>query len=202
MLEPLQQRWRQSWPRAKETWSPFVKLQEPIWCQYSVDARREGLQGSFAMIRLTDHRIVIDLEGVIRSGVQDYSLEILAHEIGHHIYTPANLRDNAVAMGRIRWGLADIESRAPFVANIYEDMLINDKLHRFKQMNMAAVYRQVNEGIQYSEMWRLIMRSFEYLWKLGRGMLAGDPKFHTAKIDADASLTCLYTAAIFICLNR
>ena len=146
------------------------------------------MQGSFAMIRLTDHRIVIDLEEVLRTGVEEYALEILAHEIGHHIYTPANLRDNAIAMGRIRWALADIESRAPFVANIYEDMLINDKLHRFKQMNMAAVYAQVNKGIEFSEVWTLIMRSFEYLWKLSRGTLAADPKFHSPKIDADASL--------------
>lgn len=188
ILEPLKEKWRNQWQEAKRTWGLFVKLQEPIWCNYTVDARKEGLEGSFAMIRLTDHRIVIDLEEVLRSGVENYPLEILAHEIGHHIYTPANLRDNAIAMGRIRWGLADIENRAPFVANIYEDMLINDKLHRFKQLNMAAVYAQVNKDIQYSEVWILIMRSFEYLWKLSRGTLAGDPKRHAQKMDADASL--------------
>jgi hypothetical protein len=188
ILEEVKLKWRTNWPLAKRTWSPFVKLQEPIWCHYTADAGTEGLQGSFAMIRLTDHRIVIDLEEVIRSGVADYSLQILAHEIGHHIYTPANLRDNAIAMGRIRWGLADIENRAAFVANIYEDMLINDKLHRTKQLDMAAVYAQINKGIQYSEVWILIMRSFEYLWKLRRSELAGNAKLHTAKIDADASL--------------
>lgn len=188
VLEPLKRRWTESWPGAKAVWSPFVKLQEPVWCLYTADARNEGLQGSFAMIRLTDHRIVIDLEEVFRSGVGEYAVEILAHEIGHHIYTPANLRDNAVTLGRIRWGLADIESRAPFVANIYEDMLINDKLHRFKGQNMAAVYAAVNKGLDYSEVWRLIMRSFEYLWRLSRGTLAGEPAFHTAKLDADASL--------------
>lgn len=187
-IEPLKSQWRSNWQKAKQIWSPFVKLQEPIWCNYSIDARREGLQGSFAMIRLTDHRIVIDLEEVLRSGVGAYAIEILAHEIGHHIYTPANLRDNAITMGRIRWALADIESRAPFVANIYEDMLINDKLHRFKQLNMAAVYAQINKGIEFSEVWTLIMRSFEYLWKLNRGTLANDLKLHSQKIDADASL--------------
>lgn len=188
VTEAVKLNWQQHWQQARETWSPFVKLQEPVWCTYTADALKQGLQGSFAMIRLTDHRIVIDLEKVVRSGIENFPLQVLAHEIGHHIYTPANLRDNAVVLGRIRWALAGIEDRAPFVANIYEDMLINDRLHRFKQLNMSAVYEQLNKGIQYSDLWRLIMRGFEYLWKLTRGTLAGDPKQHTAKIDADASL--------------
>ncbi|MFZ6008785.1 MAG: hypothetical protein ACOYXT_00440 [Bacteroidota bacterium] len=192
MFETAQEKmlrlWRDTWPKAREVWSPFIKLREPQWCMSSEAAAKEGLTGSFAMIRLTDHRIVIDLEKVVDLGVGDYALQVLAHEIGHHIYTPANLRDNAVLLGRIRWALADLESKAGFVANIYEDLIINDMLHRTKNLDMAVVYQQLNKDISFSSLWTLMMRAFEYLWKLNRGELATDPSSHSERIDADASL--------------
>src|SRR5687767_13027614 len=100
MLESAEEKmltqWRAVWPQAQHVWSAFIKLREPHWCLSSAHAAKEGLTGSFAMIRLTDHRIVIDLEKVVKLGVGKYSTQVLAHEIGHHIYTPANLHDNAV----------------------------------------------------------------------------------------------------------
>ena len=187
-LEEIRQRWQQNWDRARKVWSPFVKLREPIWCMSSHQAAAEGLSESFAAIRLNDHRILIDIEKVAKLGLQDFSLQVLAHEIGHHVYTPANLRDNAILFSRIRWSLADIEDRAPFVSNIYEDLLINDMLQRSKKLDMAAVYQQVNKDISFSEVWLLVMRTYEYLWKLKRGTLATALHLHSSKIDADASL--------------
>lgn len=182
------ERWRAVWPQARSVWSAFIKLREPHWCLSSEEAEKEGLTKSFAMIRLTDHRIVIDIEKVVTFGVGDYAIQVLAHEIGHHIYTPANLRDNAVLIGRIRWGLADMNKKAAFVANIYEDFIINDILHRSKNLDMAVVYQQLNKDVSFSSLWTLIMRTYEYLWKLKRGTLATELSFHTNKIDADASL--------------
>src|SRR3954451_9672815 len=115
-LENICFAWKENWPQARSVWSPFVKLREPIWCLTSKEAANEGLTGSFAMIRLNDHRIVIDIDKVNTYGVADFSMQVLAHEIGHHVYSPANLHDNATLLARIRWGLADIEDRAPFVA--------------------------------------------------------------------------------------
>ncbi len=180
--------WQSAWPDAKKIWSDFVRLREPVWCITTEEARKEGLKGSFAMIRLKDHRIVIDLEAAEQLGVSSYALQILAHEIGHHIYTPANLYDNSRLLSRIRWGLAGLENRAPFVANLYEDLLINDRLHRLKKLDMAAVFEQVNKGIPFSKLWTLYMRSYEYLWKLKRGTLAVAPSFYSDELDADASL--------------
>lgn len=188
-LETVLKHWKESWQQAKQVWSPFVKLREPVWCVTSAEAKKEGLTGSFAMIRLSDHRIVIDLEKVLEEGVADYPVEILAHEIGHHIYTPANLHENAVLLSRIRWCLADIEDRAPFVANLYADLLINDTLQRKKSLQMAAVYQKINrQGASTSKVWQFYMRTFEYLWKLDRGALGAKPKKQDPMIDADASL--------------
>lgn len=186
--EILKQNWQSSWDKARATWSPFVKLREPVWCLSSSEARKEGLTGSFAMIRLSDHRIVIDLEEVLKLDVGGCALQVLAHEIGHHIYTPANLHDNAILLSRIQWGLAGIENRTAFVANIYSDFLINDMLQRSKGLDMAVVYQKVNKGIEFSNLWTLLMRTYEHLWRLGRGMLTGSSRFQSPSIDADASL--------------
>jgi hypothetical protein len=187
-IELLCNQWKEIWPAAKQVWNPFVKLREPVWCLQSEKATLQGLTGSFAMIRLNDHRIVIDLERIKTEGLDSFAIEILAHEIGHHIYTPANLHDNAKLLYNIRWGLADIENRAPFVANLYADMLINDTLQRSRNLNMAGVYQQINRKSGFSKLWVLFMRTYEYLWRMERGSLATATDMHSPAIDADASL--------------
>ncbi|KAF2336963.1 DUF58 domain-containing protein [Flavobacterium daemonense] len=180
--------WKSHWQQAKLEWNPMLRLQEPIWCLSNEDAYKEGLTGSFAMIRLTDHRIVINLEEIVERNIIDYPLEVLAHEIGHHIFTPANLYDNAVLLNRIRFGLPGIEDRAPMVANLYADFLINDKLQRINKLRMSEVYQAINSEDSFSEFWTLMMRTYEYLWRLNRGELATKSSLHSKKIDSDASL--------------
>jgi hypothetical protein len=187
-IEDVLSTWKEHWPQARQIWNPFVKLREPQWCITSKEAAKEGLTGSFAMIRLSDHRIVIDMEKVVKEEVGEFYLEVLAHEIGHHVYTPANLYDHAGMLSRIRWGLAGIEDRAPFVANLYADLLINDNLQRSKNLNMSGVYQQMNKEVSFSKVWMFYMRTYEYLWKLNRGTLATAMKMHSPAIDADASL--------------
>jgi len=187
-IKAIHQQWRTDWTAAKKTWSNYIKLREPLWCFLTKDARLAGLTGSFAMIRLTDHRIVIDLEQIYHLELGDYGLQILAHEIGHHIYTPANLYDNALLLSRIRWVMAGMEDRAPMVANIYEDLLINDRLQRTKELDMISIFQQLNKETTFSKFWMLYMRTYEYLWRLKRGTLAIDKKFASPVIDADASL--------------
>ncbi|TCN60107.1 hypothetical protein D0809_09240 [Flavobacterium circumlabens] len=180
--------WKSHWQPAKLEWNPLLRLQEPIWCLSNEEAVKEGLTGSFAMIRLTDHRIVINLEEIVQRGITDYATEVLAHEIGHHIFTPANLYDNAILLNRIRFALPGIEDRAPMVSNLYADFLINDKLQRIHKLRMSEVYQAINSEDTFSEFWTLMMRTYEYLWRLNRGELATNLSFHSKKIDSDASL--------------
>ncbi|MBP4142226.1 hypothetical protein J3S90_10470 [Flavobacterium sp. P4023] len=180
--------WKSLWPQAKLEWNPLLRLQEPIWCLSHQEAKEEGLTGSFAMIRLTDHRIVINLEEIVERHIEGYALEVLAHEIGHHIFTPANLYDNAILLNRIRFGLPGIENRAPMVSNLYADFLINDKLQRVNKLSMSEVYKAINTEDTFTEFWTLMMRTYEYLWRLNRGELATKLSLHSKKIDADASL--------------
>ena len=114
----LKSRWSEAWPAALAAWSRYTQIQPPLLCETSSAARAEGLAGSFAMIRLQDQVIVVDLPLTESSGVSDYAVEILAHEIGHHVLAPATLTDHARCLARMRRALPTLEARAPLVANL------------------------------------------------------------------------------------
>lgn len=169
-LQPLQAAWQVAWPQALALWGRFVQLHDPIWCLTPEEERREQLSGSFAMIRLVDHSIVISLKQVQEQQLNRFALEILAHEIGHHVYCPADLTDNARLLARIRAGLPTKENLAPMISNLYSDLLINDRLQRAAELDLAGVYRQL--GTQSgSRVWSLYMRIYELLWALVPGTL-------------------------------
>jgi hypothetical protein len=170
-LSHLRADWQAAWPGALELWSRYTRLSNPIWCDTTEAARAEGLTGSFAMIRLTDQAIVIDLAQVAGLKLDAYATEVLAHEIGHHILVPADLGDHARMLARIRHGLPALEAYAPLVANLYADLLINDRLQRSAGLRMAEVYQALRSGNDTTQLWRFYMRIYEILWSMPRGAL-------------------------------
>ena len=184
-LETLRDDWLAVWPKALNTWSPYVKLTEPTWCYTPADEKKEGLTGSFAMIRLLDHRVVISLRQIEADKLQDFALQILAHEIGHHVYCPADLTDNARLTARLRKGLPSREHLAPFISNLYSDLLINDRLQRSAGLSMAAVYQQLQTP-QLDRLWMLYMRTYELLWRLPSQTLAKG--MTDTRVNSDAQL--------------
>jgi hypothetical protein len=185
--EQLTGRWRAAWPQALAVWSRYTHLHDPRLCATTLAAAKEGLHGSFAMIRLADQSVVIDLEAVRKYGLEDYAVEILAHEIGHHVLAPANATDHMRMLARIRRGLPSLEDQAPLVANLYTDLGINDRLQRDKGLRMADIYRALTRTAgPRNPMWTFYMRLYEHLWQLERGALAGNGV--TEAIDADAWL--------------
>jgi len=181
----LQQRWQEAWPAALEAWSRFTRLRPPLLCATAKDAAREGLEGSFAMIRLSDQAVVISLPQVVASKVDDFPVEILAHEVGHHVLAPANLTSHARSIARIRHALPTVEAHAPMVANLYTDLLINDRLQRAAELRMAEVWRRLTPSAP-GRLWTLYLRIYELLWALGRGEL-GAP-FQDDRLEGDALL--------------
>jgi hypothetical protein len=165
-LLPLQERWQAEWAGALSDWSPFIQLHEPKWCFTVEDEKRESLSGSFAMIRLRDHSVVISLRQIQAEGLQEFGREVLAHEIGHHVYCPADLIDNARLIANIRRGLPGVEVQAPYVSNLYSDLLINDHLQRARGRDMAGVYGVLKKTAGNSDLWQFYMRIYEILWTL------------------------------------
>ncbi len=181
------QRWEKDWNLALSLWSDYTMLRQPIWCRSQKEAARQGLTGSFAMIRLTDHLVVINIEDVMAYNLVDDGLPILAHEIGHHVMAPANLYDHGKLIARMQMTLAGIEDRTPLVANLYTDQLINQHLFVNCSLDMAGIYRKINTINTTSRVWQWMMRSFEILWKLDKGYLASREPI-SQEMEADAIL--------------
>jgi hypothetical protein len=178
------QAWADAWEPALHCWSKFTRLHSPAWCLSAAEAEERGMPAEvFAMIRLVDHEVVINLQEIERSKVAAFAKEILAHEIGHHVYCPANLTDNARLLARIRAGLPSVERFAPMVSNLYADLLINDRLQR-QGLDMAGVYVALRAS--GGELWTLYMRTYEVLWSLPRHTLAVGEI--TEALDVDAQL--------------
>ena len=173
-LESLRETWAATWAPALAAWSKFTRLRPPMLCLTEHDARREGLTGSFAMIRLHDQSVVVSLPEVVACGVEQFPLEVLAHEIGHHVLAPATLTDHARMIARMRWALPTVEHHAATVANLYTDILINDRLQRSAGLRLADVYRTLGEREGGGgAVWALYIRIYEILWSLPRGSLGG-----------------------------
>lgn len=173
----LLQSWQDAWPQALEVWSKYTRLSHPQLCASSVEAAKEGLLGSFAMIRLLDQRVVVDLAAVERLGLQGHAVEILAHEIGHHVLVPGTVTEQLRLLARIRKALPTLGHQAPMVANLYADLIINDRLQRQAGLRLADVYRALagseSAGTPRSEAWNLYLRIYENLWRLAPGSLGG-----------------------------
>lgn len=180
--------WRAAWPTALATWSRFIRLRDPQLCESKVAAAHEGLSGAFAMIRLVDKSVVIDLEGIGALSLDDHAVEILAHEIGHHVLAPATATDSFRLIARLRRALPTLERHAPMVANLYTDLLINDRLQRQSGLDIAGVYRRMatREGGARSRLWTLYVGMSESLWSLEKGSLGG-PR-GDAEMEGDAWL--------------
>ncbi|KHA78512.1 hypothetical protein NC77_12305 [Janthinobacterium lividum] len=186
-------RWRAAWPEALAAWSKFTRLRDPNLCASRVEASRQGLSGSFAMIRLLDQSVVVDLPLVTELGLDDYALEVLAHEIGHHILAPGSASDQFRLLARMRRALPTLEQHAPMVANLYTDLFINDRLQRQANLRMADIYRKLQHGRSAEAnakssggVWTLYMRIYENLWQLQKGELGGGSA--DERLDTDAWL--------------
>ncbi|GMU43234.1 MAG: VWA domain-containing protein [Xanthomonadales bacterium] len=184
----LAERWSAAWPDALAAWSPYTRLKPPLLLETSAAAKKQGLSSSFAMIRLVDQTVVIDLEGVCRLGIGDYAVEVLAHEIGHHVYAPASITEHTRSLARMLPALPTLAQHAPMVANLYTDLLINDRLMRSAGLRMPPLMQAVVKGTKQgksSKLWTLYLRTYELLWGMERGSLCGRVlKTPTAPVDA------------------
>jgi hypothetical protein len=177
--ESLLDKWRAAWPQALACWSRYTRLHDARLCKTSVEAAAEGLAGSFAMIRIADQSVVIDMQAVARLGLQDYAVEVLAHEIGHHVLAPGSALDHFRMLARMRRALPTLEATAPMVANLYTDLFINDRLQRQAGLRIAGIYRILaapkpgKEKRAPGAVWQLYMRIYEHLWQQEKGSLGG-----------------------------
>ena len=177
--EQLVAQWRAAWPKALSHWSKYTRLHDPLLCCTSLEAEKQGLSGSFAMIRLADKSVVIDLPRIREYGLEDRAVEVLAHEIGHHVLAPATPADHFRLIARFRRGLPTLENHAAMVANLFTDLLINDRLQRQEALSMDSIYRAIDRvnlaKLHHApgKLWQFYTGIYEELWSLERGSLGG-----------------------------
>jgi hypothetical protein len=186
----LAARWQAAWPEALARWSPYTQLRPPTYYESDAAAGDSGMAGQIAAIRLEDQSVMVNLETVRRLGLADHALAVLAHEIGHHVYVPGNLADNARMLAAVKPVLFGLSNEAAhLVANLYGDLLLNDRLQRRAGVDVAAVYRRLREAKPAgapTQTWRVYTRTYEHLWRLPPGTLA--PPGVTDEMNADAAL--------------
>lgn len=181
----MTEEWFARWPEALRAWGRFVRVHEPMLCTTTKTARQAGLTGSFAMFRLDDRTVVLDLAEISKLGLGDLPVEVMAHEIGHHVLCPADLADNGQLLSRMRRALPNLETHAPLIGNLYADLLINDRLQRSRGLRMDQVYARLGTGPS-GPLWTLYMRICEILWSLPAGTLTPAPV--DPALDGDAQL--------------
>lgn len=183
--EGLRDAWNARWGDALAAWSKLVRLAPPRWCLTEQDEAREGMMDTFAQIRHADHAVVLSAPRLLAEGLGAFAVEIMGHEIGHHVYCPGDMTDRGRMLARLRRALPGKEAQAPMVANVYADLLINDRLQRSAGLDMAGVWRALGRHPGAGRFWTLYMRIVEHLWRLPRGELAGE---HDERTDVDAQL--------------
>jgi len=173
-LASLKTEWTAAWPAAVDVWSRYTQLRDPVYFESDTEAKAFDMAGQIAAIRLLDHGIMVNLKTIRDKDLGQFAVPILAHEIGHHLFVPGNLTDNARMLGAIRRVLGQVSADVPhFVANLYGDLQINDRLQRRHNIDIAGVYAAINaEKINKpSVVWQIYTRIYEHLWSLKPGSL-------------------------------
>ncbi|GEM_PF-129409 len=165
-LGVLRQRWQAAWPEALAAWGRFTRLGAPTL--HGPATVPEGV-GSFAWFSTTRVSVHVDLAEVVELGIEDHAVAVLAHEVGHHVLSPGDLTTSALLVARTRAGLVDQDQLAPLTANLWSDLLINDRLQRRAGIDLAGLWRALGPGT--STVMQTVLRADEILWGLPRGDL-------------------------------
>ncbi|HLX64997.1 MAG TPA: VWA domain-containing protein [Planctomycetota bacterium] len=197
----LLKRWEDTWQAALSVWSSFTMLRAPTFFREDAEAKADGMAGEIAAIRLVDQTVMVNLNTIRGLGIEDKALEVLAHEIGHHVFVPANMTDSArmfVIFKRVYSTLPANVSH--MLGNLYGDLMINYRLQPSPPrdgLDIAGVYRKLKESAERkkdasgkiapaSDVWKVYTRTYEFLWKLRKETLA--PEGLGDDYDGDARL--------------
>lgn len=167
-LDAVRARWADAWPQALAAWGRFTRLHAPVL--HGADDVPGGV-GSFAWFSCTEVEVHIDLADVLRRGLGDHAVAVLAHEVGHHVLSPGDLSTSARLVARARDGLIDLPAAAPVVANLWSDLLVNDRLQRRAGLDLAGLWTAIGPPAADDVVMQLVARTNELLWSLPSGTL-------------------------------
>ncbi|MFC8190425.1 hypothetical protein ACFUMH_02045 [Cellulomonas sp. NPDC057328] len=165
-LDALAEAWRARWPDALAAWGRASRMHPPVLHTSPVPGAR-----SFAWYDTRRVEVHADLVHALALGVEDHALAVLAHEVGHHLLAPVDRRTGLRIAARVRAGLVDQDHLVGVVANLWCDLLVNDRLQRTGGADWAATWRALAPASD--PLMALVLRADEMLWHQPRGSLTG-----------------------------
>ena len=93
-----------------------------------------------------------------------YMIMLMAHEMGHHKWIPYDYKTSVLIIDSV-YTITGTQDRAIHIANIYEDLVINNSLLKDKSLPMHMPYQKMtvkNEVV--APFWTIYMRTYEQLW--------------------------------------
>ncbi|MEK6558010.1 MAG: hypothetical protein AABZ14_06895 [Candidatus Margulisiibacteriota bacterium] len=93
-----------------------------------------------------------------------YMMMLMAHEMGHHKWIPYDYKTSMLIIDSV-YKVTQDQDRAAHIANVYEDLVINNNLLMERGLPMHMLYLKMtakNESV--SPFWMLYMRTYEQLW--------------------------------------
>jgi len=161
--EDLARAVEEAWPRAQARWSAFLLLSRP--------ALEDG-GPSVARIDLCTRQITLDARTILEHDLVDSVEALLAHEVGHHVRYPGNLAVEA-RLRLMERSLIPLESYS--VTNLFTDLMINERLGRTLEEDLARIYRSFDRGDTWERdpAFLFYLSVYEELWQRERGELLG-----------------------------
>lgn len=179
------------WEQAKKPWG-FVQLRRPV-VYWEPEAARQAMGTQLAFFNFAEKNTLVNYPALEARGAGEYLVELLSHEIGHHMAIPADPPSDALLLhaayrGLGLYDLPEDDERlvrghreAIFWVNLFADVIVNTILFR-AGMRMVPFYQKLTVG-EGSPLWRLYLRTLELLWELPPETLA---RAVTPHIEQDA----------------
>jgi len=167
------------WELAKRPWG-FVQLRHPV-VYWEPGPAQAAMGGQIAFFNFAEKSTFVNYPALAARGAGDYLVEILSHEIGHHMAVPADPPSDAILLHAAYRGLGLYElpeeseelrcghQEAVFWVNLFADVLVNTVLYH-AGLRVIELYRKLTVG-EGSPLWRLYLRTLELLWDLPPGTL-------------------------------
>ncbi|WP_027717449.1 vWA domain-containing protein [Desulfovirgula thermocuniculi] len=168
------------WEEAKKPWG-FVQLRRPV-VYWDPEAARQAMGTQLAFFNFVEKNTLVNYPALEARGAGEYLVELLSHEIGHHMAIPADPPSDALLLHAAYRGLGLYElpedderlarghREAVFWVNLFADVIVNTVLYR-AGLRMVPFYQKLTAG-EGSPLWRLYLRTLELLWELPPETLA------------------------------
>ena len=152
-----------AWPQAQRYWSTFLLLSPPA---------HSDEHDSVAWMHLGHRQVSFNRTLIARKKLTASAEAILAHEVGHHVRFPASLSVEA-RLRLLEKPLLPIPDHS--FTNLFEDLMINERLGHPLRDQLAAVYRAFRDELRWKRdsAFFFYMVVYEELWQLAPGDLTG-----------------------------